>query len=431
MRSDLLLSLVSQAIYTAAARLLFAALLLFVQYYFIRAVLRTVKSLEIEKRKERYLISTVTIIFALANIPLAWFIIESLFTPGQVMLYSPAPEQEWIARPLSYLFFVWNLGSLIFAAASPIAMACFAAFQFLRRKRRRRIIDAVEDDSIEAVDLSRRRFLKMALSAAAAMPFAASFYGAVAARFGKMVERVTVPVRDLPPQLDGLTIIQMSDIHVGLFMSESRVREFVEIANNLSPDIVALTGDFLASRREQVAPFMNAISGLEAKYGVFGCLGNHDEYAHSERLLAKEFDRAGFKMLRNENRLIDVAGAKLNIIGVDFIGKSGNGEKLKTALDGIPLEGTTLLLCHSPYPFDQAARMGIDLMLSGHTHGGQIVLALGDYLLTPARLATVFLSGLFRIDGSHLYVNRGLGTTGPPIRIGAPPEITHITLKAA
>ncbi len=388
-----------------------------------------------EKRKERPFISAIAVIFAAANIPLAWFIVESVFSPQKVFLYSPSPESEAFARPLSYLFFVWNMGSIMFAAAAPVALGCFAAFQFLRRKHRQRMSDSiendsVENDSIEAVDLSRRRFLKMALSAAAAMPFAASFYGVVAARFGKVVERVTVPIRDLPPELDGLTIVQMSDIHVGLFMSESRVREFVEIANNLKPDIVALTGDFLASRRDQVPPFMNAISGLQTKYGVFGCLGNHDEYAHSERLLAREFDRVGFKMLRNENRLIDVAGARLNVIGVDFIGKNNNGEKLKSALDGISLEGTTLLLCHSPYPFDQAASMGIDLMLSGHTHGGQITLALGDFLLTPARLATVFLSGLFRIHDSHLYVNRGLGTTGPPIRIGAPPEITHITLKA-
>ncbi len=430
MRSDQLPGTISQLIYTAAARLVFAALLVFVQYYFLRAAVRTVKSLGVEKRKERPLISTIAVIFAAANIPLAWFIIESLFSPQKVFLYSPSPESEAFARPLSYLFFVWNMGSIMFAAAAPVAMGCFAAFQFLRRRRRLEADHSVENDSIQAVDLSRRRFLKMALSAAAAMPFAASFYGAVAARFGKVVERVIVPISGLPAKLDGLTIVQMSDIHVGLFMSESRVRECVEIANHLKPDLVALTGDFLASRRDQVAPFMNAISGLQTKYGVFGCLGNHDEYAHSERLLVREFDRVGFKMLRNENRLIDVAGAKLNVIGVDFIGKNNNGEKLKSALDGISLEGTTLLLCHSPYPFDQAAKMGIDLMLSGHTHGGQITLALGDFLLTPARLATVFLSGLFRIADSHLYVNRGLGTTGPPIRIGAPPEITHITLKA-
>lgn len=423
-------SSISQTIYTAVARLVFAALLVFVQYYVLRAARRTAQSLEMEKRKERTLISAIVVIFAIANIPLAWFIVESLFSPQKVFLYSPSPESEAIARPLSYLFFVWNLGSIIFAAAAPLAMGGFAVFQFLRRRRRRRMIDSIEDDSIEAVDLSRRRFLKMALSAAAAMPFAASFYGAVAARFGKVVERVIVPVPGLPAQIDGLTIVQMSDIHVGLFMSESRVREFVEMANLLKPDVVALTGDFLASRREQVPAFINAISALEAKYGVFGCLGNHDEYAHSERLLAKEFERVGFKLLRNENQLIDIAGAKLNVIGVDFIGKNNNGEKLKTALKGISLEGTTLLLCHSPYPFEEAARMGINLMLAGHTHGGQITLALGDYLLTPARLATVFLAGLFRIADSHLYVNRGLGTTGPPIRIGAPPEITHITLKA-
>jgi hypothetical protein len=417
---------ISQSIYAAAARLAFAALLLLVQFYVLRAAVRSIKSFDLEKRRERLLIAATVVLLATVNIPLAGFIVESVVTPDRVLLYSPPPEHEYWVRPLSYVFFVWTFGSIIFAFVSPVVLACLAAVQFLGRRR-----CSVSDQRTEAVDLSRRRFLRLALSAAAAMPFAASFYGAVAARFGKIVERVVVPIRDLPPQLDGLTIIQMSDIHVGLFMSESRVRQFVELANSFNPDLVALTGDFVASRRDQVPPFINAISGLQARYGVFGCLGNHDEYAHSERLMTREFDRLGFKMLRNENRAIDIDGARLNIIGVDFIGKSGNEAKLRSALKNISFDGTTLLLCHSPYPFEEAARMGINLMLSGHTHGGQIAITLGDLLLTPARAATVFLSGLFRIDGSHLYVNRGLGTTGIPIRIGAPPEITHITLKSA
>jgi len=122
-----------------------------------------------------------------------------------------------------------------------------------------------------------------------------------------------------------------------------------------------------------------------------------------------------------------VNGAALNIIGVDFIGLR---DSLDKALDGIPLAGTTVLLLHAPYTFPQAAAKGIHLTLSGHTHGGQIALTLGDLILTPARFSTVFLAGLYKIGDSHLYVNRGLGTTGPPIRIGAPPEITHLTLKA-
>ncbi|HEY9233289.1 MAG TPA: metallophosphoesterase, partial [Blastocatellia bacterium] len=121
----------------------------------------------------------------------------------------------------------------------------------------------------------------------------------------------------------------------------------------------------------------------------------------------------------------------LNIIGVDYISNSGRDRTLDQALRGISLKGTTVLLLHAPYTFPQVATKGIHLTLSGHTHGGQIALTLGDMILTPARLSTVFLAGLYKIGESHLYVNRGLGTTGPPIRLGAPPEITHITLKSA
>jgi len=243
-----------------------------------------------------------------------------------------------------------------------------------------------------------------------------------------VLERVTIPIRELPPQLDGLTIVQMSDIHAGVFMTESQMSDYVAMANDLKPDIVALTGDFVASSSREVAPFMRAISKLTGRIGVFGCLGNHDMFSQSERLLERGFDDAGFKLLRNENHYIDVNGAKLNVIGLDFfLGRGGVEEALRL----IARDGTTLLLLHGPQGFPDAARMGIDLTLSGHTHGGQIALKLGDLLITPARLATMFLAGLYKIGDSHLYVNRGLGTTGPPIRINAPPEITHITLQRA
>jgi uncharacterized protein len=277
------------------------------------------------------------------------------------------------------------------------------------------------------VDMSRRRFLQVMLLAAASMPFAMAAYGAVAARSRKAVERIVIPIRGLPPPLDGFTIVQMSDVHAGFFMRESEMRECVEVANSLGPDIVALTGDFVATNTSQAEPFMRAMAGLRPKRGVYGCLGNHDMFTGSEEEFERLFREAGFKLLRSANEMIDVNGAALNIIGVDYL---NSRDSLDRALHGIRLDGTTVLLLHAPYTFPQAAAKGIHLTLSGHTHGGQIALTLGDVILTPARLSTVFLAGLYKIGDSHLYVNRGLGTTGPPIRIGAPPEITHLTLKA-
>jgi predicted MPP superfamily phosphohydrolase len=376
----------------------------------------------LSERREKVAVTAALVLFAVINLPLISFIIETFVSPRSFLLYSPPPGYERIVRPFAYLFFVWTIGSFFFAAAAPVAMSVYAAVQFFRRKPG----TGDDDYTLAPVDLSRRRFVQMMLLAAASMPFAMSAYGAVAARSRKVVERVVVPIKGLPPPLDGFTIVQMSDVHAGFFMKESAMREYVEIANSLEPDLIALTGDFVATNRSEVAPFMRAMAGLRARRGVYGCLGNHDMFTDSEEEFERGFRAAGFKLLRSANDVIDVNGAALNIIGVDFINWR---DSLDNALRGIRLDGTTVLLLHAPYTFPQAAAKGIHLTLSGHTHGGQIALTLGDLILTPARLSTVFLAGLYKIGESHLYVNRGLGTTGPPIRIGAPPEITHLTLK--
>jgi len=413
------------AVLITSLRLVVALLLIGVQWYVLRAFLRIIRSLELERRKQRVFTIAATAMVVLMNAPLAAFIIESVINPRATLLYSPPPEYESVMRPLAYTFFVWTLGSFFFAAAAPIAMGLFAAAQFFRNRRRAGESEA----TVEVLDLSRRRFLRMALLAVASMPFAVSAYGAVAARARKVIERVVIPIPGLPPQLDGLTIVQMSDIHSGLFMSEAQMDEHVRIANELQPDIVALTGDFIATGKDQVAPFINAMSNLRAKRGVFGCLGNHDMFSNASEMIARGFDQHGFKLLRNRNEIIDIDGAKLNVIGVDYIGRRSKLHSLGDAIKDIPLDGTTILLAHTPYNFEEAARAGIALTLSGHTHGGQIALNLAGLVIAPASLTTMFLAGLFRIGDSHLYVNRGLGTTGPPIRINAPPEITHITLR--
>ena len=421
-----LLALVSSTFAITVVRVVASVLFVAVQLYVLRAFLQIIRSLGLEQRREKLMITLAVVFIIIVNMPLFVFIIEGIVSPRSFMLYSPLPGQEKLIRPFAYMFFVWTIGSFFFAAAAPVAMSAFAAVQFFRRRK----TSDENGATIEAFDLSRRRFLQMALLAAASMPFAISAYGAIAARSRKVIEKATVAIAGLPPQLDGLTIVQMSDIHAGFFMKESQMREYVEIANGLNPDIVALTGDFVATKREQTEPFIKAISGLKARLGVYGCLGNHDIFAEAEEDIEQGFNEAGFKLLRSRNEIVDVDGAKLNVIGVDYIGYNPDIRSVNDALRGINLEGTTILLLHAPQLFPQAAKAGIHLTLSGHTHGGQIALNFGDLIITPARLSTMFIAGLFKVGDSHLYVNRGLGTTGPPIRIGAPPEITHITLKA-
>ncbi len=425
---NLLLAQADRTLLLVVGRAVFALLLVAVQLYVLRAMLQIVRSMQLPREKEKTLNSVVIGVIIGVNLPLGFFLVEGFFSPRELLLYAPPIEYESMIRPFAYTFFTWTIGSLIFAAAAPVAMACFAVVQFFRRKKS----DSKEEATVNVFDLSRRRFMRMALVAAASMPFAVSAYGAVAARVRKVVEKVIVPITDLPPQLDGLTIVQLSDIHAGMFMRESQMAEYARIASSLKPDIIALTGDYVATTSDQVEPFMRAMSILEAKYGVFGCLGNHDIFTRSEDAIARGFARAGFKLLRNKNEIIDVDGAKLNVMGVDFFfGTPSTASTLDHVLAGLSLEGTTVLLQHAPQLFPQAAKFGIDLTLSGHTHGGQIALTMGNMIIAPARFSTMFLAGLFKIGDSHLYVNRGLGTTGPPIRINAPPEITHLTLRAA
>jgi len=417
--------LLVSTLWLVGLRIALALLLTGVQLCLARAVFKMLRSGGLNETLRKKLDLAARAVIAVMNVPLALFVLETIIAPRHLLLYSPPDRYQFFVRPVAYAFFIWSLGSLLFVLASPLAMAVFASVQFFRRRR-----PAFSDGAtIHVFDLSRRRFLQMALAAAAAVPFAASAYGAVAARFRKVVERVTVSIKGLPKELDGLTVVQLSDIHSGMFMPEQEMREYARIAHELAPDIIALTGDFVATKSSQVKPFLSAMRGLKAKYGVFACLGNHDMFTASEEELDRGFKEAGVTLLRNENRYITIGGARLNVIGVDFIEPHPGSGGLGRLIKGIPLDGTTLLLSHNPNTFPEAAKAKIDLTLSGHTHGGQIALNFGDMVIAPARLATMFLAGLFKIGESHLYVNRGLGTTGPPIRIGAPPEITHITLR--
>ncbi|MGH9759318.1 MAG: metallophosphoesterase [Blastocatellia bacterium] len=409
-----------------AARLTLGVVLVGVQFCVFKAGSRVLSGLGAEFSLGRKLRPLAFGFFVLVNIPLGIFLAESFLAPRLVIIYSPPIRLESLIRPISYLFFVWTIGSVLFVIASPILMGLLALIQFSERRRERGRADGL----VKAVDLSRRRFVQLFLAGVATVPFAISAYGAVAAKKGQTVEMVEVPIRGLPDALDGVRIVQLSDIHAGLFMSANQIGEWARIANSLEADLIALTGDFVTTRTSEVSVFMKGVSGLRARYGVFGCLGNHD--IGLEEVIDREFTKAGFVLLRNRNQYVDVRGAKLNLVGVDFIeSHPPPGRRLFDLLQRIPLEGPTVLLCHNPNNFHDAARAGINLMLSGHFHGGQIALKIGDVLIATARLATMFVAGLFKIGDSHLYVNRGLGTTGPPIRINAPPEITVITLRTA
>jgi hypothetical protein len=178
---------------------------------------------------------------------------------------------------------------------------------------------------------------------------------------------------------------------------------------------------------------VRALAGLKAPFGVFGCLGNHEAWSHTEDSITLLFAQAGIKILRQARTSLTTGGDSLNLIGVDFstrrrMGPPGNEHVVRDYLEGVESlvapDKVNILMSHNPDTFDRAAELGIDLSLAGHTHGGQLALEFISPEIAPSRLMTPYVEGWFGKPGGQLYVNRGIGTIGVPMRVGAPPEIT-------
>ena len=311
-------------------------------------------------------------------------------------------------------------------------------------------------------DPGRRYFFRAATAAAGAAPFLTAMYGFAAERLNYQVRRVEIPLPNLPPALDGLQIVQLSDIHLSGYMSRSQVRRAVDMANDLGADLAVVTGDLITGIGDPIADCVDEIRHLHAPLGVWGCNGNHEIYARAEDEAGYLYAQAGMRLLRQQNAQINFKGAQLNLIGVDYQReRTRNGQRRQPLLNVESLvrrDMPNILLSHNPNSFHRAAELGIELSLAGHTHGGQIQVEILDHRLSPARFITDYIAGLYqrplfapapadggrsssaRVDFSFatrylplasLYVNRGIGTVGAPVRLGVPPEISLIILRRA
>ena len=296
---------------------------------------------------------------------------------------------------------------------------------------------------------SRRTFFQYAAVLAGGFPFLAATYGFAAGRLHYMVERVDVPIADLPPELDGLRIGQLSDIHIGDYMPPAEIARAVAMVNDLHPEISFVTGDFVSSEGDPLDACIDELAKLRAPLGVWGCNGNHEIYAGVEDEAEKLFREKGMRLLRASSAVVEHNGGRFNLLGVDYQRDhmtNNSGERTGPMLAEIEhlvrRDMPNILLSHNPNSFHRAAELGIELSLAGHTHGGQVKFEIVDHSVSPARLITPFVAGLYRLpipaptngNGSQkaaLYVNRGLGTFGFPVRLGVPPEITLLTLRRA
>jgi len=299
--------------------------------------------------------------------------------------------------------------------------------------------------SADNFDPSRRTFFQYAAYLAGAIPFAAATYGFASGRLRYTIERVEVPVPNLPKELDGLRIAQLSDIHIGAYMTPTEIARAVDMANDLVPDLAVVTGDFVSTVGDPLEACITELSRLKAPLGVWGCNGNHEIYAGVEAEAALLFNEQGMRLLRAQSAVIEHNGGSFNLIGVDYqrdhmVRGGAVGPMLREIEMLVRRDMPNILLSHNPNSFYQAAALGIELSLAGHTHGGQVKVEIVDHDVNPARLITPFIAGLYHLPMSNgnagsekaaLYVNRGLGTIGFPVRLGVPPEITLLTLRLA
>jgi predicted MPP superfamily phosphohydrolase len=312
-------------------------------------------------------------------------------------------------------------------------------------------------------DPGRRYFFRAATAAAGVAPFLGAMYGFAAERLNYQVHRVEIPMPNLPPALDGMKIVQISDIHLSGYMTRTEVRRAVDMANDLGADLAVVTGDLITGMGDPIAECVDEIRHLHAPLGIWGCNGNHEIYARAEDEAGYLYAQAGMKLLRQENAQITFKGAQFNLIGVDYQReRTSRGQRQQTLANVEPLirrDMPNILLSHNPNSFNRAAELGIELSLAGHTHGGQIQVEILDHRLSPARFITDYIAGLYQRPlfapapteraasasrtstpslfpspssaMANIYVNRGLGTVGAPVRLGVPPEITLLVLRRA
>jgi predicted MPP superfamily phosphohydrolase len=341
-----------------------------------------------------------------------------------------------MAEVVFWWWFVGSMSAFVLVIVFGIADRAVRAAAWVYRKARRTVQRHVTADSEAATPSpSRRHFLQQTAVVVSATPFVAASYGLLYERLDVEVVRQRIRLARLPKAFEGFRIAQLSDIHMGPFATADYIRRCVAITNGLKPDLIVLTGDYIAWDPGAERDVVQALAGLRAPHGVFACLGNHESESETEQFVTDLSTSQGIRVLRQENKIIQLGGEEINLIGIDDPRGESEAEWKRDAYrrlnQALVMPGTVnLLLAHEPsvFMFDRAADLGVDLMLAGHTHGGQLSLSVIDRSLNLSQLLYRYTSGWYEKRGTQLYVNRGIGTTGFPIRLGARPEISVFEL---
>ncbi len=274
--------------------------------------------------------------------------------------------------------------------------------------------------------ISRRHFLSgLAATPFVAMSVSAAYANLIAPSWYQITE-TDIFISGLPDSFEGFRITQLTDIHHSRIVSIDAVRQVVALAQQTKPDLFALTGDYTTAYRRFIEPCAETLAALSAPEGVWAVLGNHDHYTDPE-LTTRALERHNIKVMNNLNTVIRRGSEQFQLAGIDDW--SWAGTDWQRAFRGLRKQQPTILLSHQPNVLDLEESHQASLILSGHTHGGQVALPL---IGAPASYATTemrYLKGLFRRDATQLYVSRGTGVIGLPLRLGARPEISVLRLR--
>lgn len=341
----------------------------------------------------------------------------------------------WVVYP----FLFWHSSTFIVAFVLLLGLAVkspfkavWSALRHLPWTRKPAAVFAAQPRVVRFNE-ARRSFLRKSVYGLNAASFGGTAYGMFVGKNDCDITMQEIHIPGLPRAWDGFSIGLVTDIHSSLYMRKSAMDSYVRRLNDLGTDIFAVGGDLVNGSVEEIYPFAEAFSKLSAPMGVYGVLGNHDFYSRDPEGVARVAGQAGIRMLRDEGITLKRQGSTLHILGIDDTGAPSSASKqIREALSQVQTKGPKILLCHRPYFLQEAASLGIDLMLSGHTHGGQLVFGrVGSMTFTPAAFASSYVWGHYRHDKAQMYVSRGIGTVAVPVRINCPPELTRIVIRSS
>lgn len=323
----------------------------------------------------------------------------------------------------------WRLAASIWVAGSLGAYLLLLAQRALGRLRKRPARPLALQVPAGAHSLTRRQLASTAARATLAVPFAAAGYGTFIGRTQFELREVDLTMPDLPKALEGIRIAQLTDIHCGPFLSPRDVETVVGMVNETRPHLAVITGDLITRPEDPLRACIERLGSIRAEAGIYHCLGNHEVFANAEEFVEERGKALGMEVLRKRSALVRFGDARLNLCGVDYQRK--HLPYLKNAEAMIDPLAFNILLSHNPDVFPVAAAMGYDLVIGGHTHGGQVTMEIVEQWVNASRFFTPFVAGAYRSANSALYVSRGIGTINLPMRVGALPEITLLRLRRA